>query len=265
MEYWAIEVYSDNDYCAWELNIPKVRETFWDKKEQFNQKLVDKYGCVYHAGYWALNDNYQWELNHEENLKELEALKKDYWYVEWSGMYVYKGVDMVRNWRNKKFPDDPVITYRVTIWSAEYHKYIKLWYSIHNGYSGNKKYNADKADWVLDNIEFWATTYGHSVRDVYNDKINVVDNYVGIKTNIYEIKDLQWLVDNDVKHNNWYIYIFKKKIMTKLEIDIALIQQAVDFEITYDLQLLEDIKKGNYTVMVRVLIFIMRSRSIVLL
>ena len=53
--------------------------------------------------------------------------------------------------------------------------------------------------------------------------------------------------------------------MTKLEIDIALIQQAVDFEITYDLQLLEDIKKGNYTVMVRVLIFIMRSRSIVLL
>ena len=259
---WAIEIYSQNDYLAGELDIPKARENFWDKQIQFNQKELDKYGCIYHAWYWAVNDNYNWEMNHTKNLKELEKIKYNYGYIDWVWMYLYKGVDMIRNWWNKKRPDNQIITYRVEIWSEKFYEVLAKWYSVHTGFKGNKKLNKDKLDWVLDGVEFGSLTYGHSIRDSEKEKLFRIDNYNYKENNIYEVKDIKGLVKNWVNFKYWYIYIFKNDMKTQLEKDIQSVEEALELWITNNEQELIDVKKGNYTESNKTTIKVMRMYNL---
>ena len=259
---WVIEIYNEEDYCAWELDIKPAKHKFKEFRRQFNQNKINKTWCVYHWWYWCLIDNL-WEIrDYDKDLLELDWLKEQYWYIQWTWMYVYKWVDMVRNWWNSKELDNPIITYRTTIWSDEFFKIIELWYSVHTWYKWNSKYNEDRKDWVLNWNEFGTATYWHSIRMTEEWKLEVVDNYLWRVDNVYEIKDIKWLVDNWVFFTFWYIYMFKNNIMTDLDKDIADIQFALDKGITKDSDVLVDIKKWNYTTKVQTLLMIIRANRV---
>ncbi len=260
---WAIEVYSENDYLAWEIEIPKARESFWKNEDQFNQKLVDRYGCVYHSWYGALNDNCNKKLWWIEDLKELEKVKYEYWYKDVFWMALYRWADMIRHWWNKNNPDDPIISYRVEIGTEKYAEALEKEYSIHTWYKWNAEYNADRNDWVLDSFEFWPFTYWHAIRDTKKEeKLIRVDNYIGAKIlNQYEVKEIKKLAESWVNFRFWYIYIFKNDIMDQLKRDAEDVQEALKLWITNNEQNLVEVKKWNYTQDVKTILMIMRSRK----
>ena len=254
---WTREVYSRKDYIAWEKEISEARNSFWDEKIQFNQNDIDKSWCVYHSWTWCIAD--QEIFKYENFLNDVEWRKYKYWYMDWKWMYIYRWVDLVRDTWNWQNPDDTIITERVKNWSTEFYETLKKGYSIHTWYRWNSKYNEDRNDWVLDWNEFGETTYWHSIRITKKDGLYVVDNYLWRDSNIYEIEDLKWLLQNDVFFNNWYIYIFKNEIMKNP--DVALIEKAINEWITKQESLLQDVKDWNYHSELRNLIRLMRVKK----
>jgi hypothetical protein len=89
-------------------------------------------------------------------------------------------------------------------------------YSVNCGFRGNKSYNSDRIDGILDGIYFGDTTYGHAVRcvrDVEDGVYNlIVDNYSKStnKPNIYKIKkeNIDNLLKNKVFFSEGYIFVF---------------------------------------------------------
>lgn len=257
---WTIEVYNEQDYLAGELIIPKARKSFWKDKVQFNQNEIDPYWCVYHTWTWCIAD--EQKFDYKSFLLKCKSNKYDYWFVDWKGMYVYKGCDMVRHLWNKENPEDQIITHRVAINSDTFFEALNKGYSIHTGYRGNKKYNEDAYDWELNGTEFGPATYWHSIRITKKGDEYVVDNYIGlVEHNIYKIDDLKKLVKNRVFFNSWYIYLFKNDIMKEQNPDIALIEKAINEWITKETSLLDDVKAGKYHPELRNLIRIMRVKE----
>lgn len=258
----TIEYYNDDDYLIWSEwtsidNIPKARDTFWDRQIQFNQNKIDPEWCVYHAGTWCIADekvfNYVWFL------QECSKEKHKYWYKPWVWMYIYKWVDMIRHIWNKNNPKDKIITFRIKFWSKEFETLLDKWYSLHIWYRGNRDYNKDKNDdWILEKTNFWKSTYWHSIRITKKDwKYHIiVDNYNYIKHNTYKIpsNNLIKLVKNWVFFWSAYIYVFENdfnnnnnKMTEQLKKDIEAVEFAYKNWITNNKKELNDIKKGIYT------------------
>lgn len=258
---WVIEEYGDNDYLAWELELPAARRDFWQKTHQLNQTLIDKSGCVYHAWIGCILD--QQDFNEVPYINEIQDIKGSYGYTP-KGMYIYKGVDMVRHLWNSKNPNDTIISYSIPLQSDLFRQVLDLGYSVWTWYLGNRAYNIDKADRVLNWNNFKPTTYGHSVRITKKDDVYIVDNYYNNKPwdeddNVYKLQDLEILKNNYFK--NGYILIFKNEIEKMNNPDIQLIETAIAEWITNDASLLDDVRAGKYHPELRNLIRMMRVRD----
>jgi len=257
----TIEEYNASDYTLDELDLPTARKNFWDNKHQYNQEFSAKNGCVFYAGWWCIQDNYEDSM---DNKKHLDALKKkapDYWRDKDRGMYLYKGVDLVRDYWND-ISNEEVVTLRVGLGSTAFYEALEKGYSVHTGYQWDSEYNQDfKEDGDIDGTDFDAN-YWHSIRiTTRNTDEYVVDNYQGREYNIYKLEDLEGLIENDVYFNSGYIYIFKKdlKQMDQYQKDINDIKMALDKWITNDTTLLDKVKNGNYTQTVKSLLFVIRA------
>lgn len=270
----TIEKYNEDDFILWSSifsidNLPEARKNFWVDKIQFNQTRIDYSWCVYHAWTWCIADESKL-FNYTLFLETCNKLKYKYGYHDHHWMYIYKGVDMVRNIHNKNNPKDRLISFRVKIGWKEFFEALKKWYSIHAGYQWNHQYNLDKNDdWILEKTKFWKATYWHSIRlTMKNNKIYVVDNYFWIKYNIYEIPHIEKLVENNVFFWYWYIYVFEndfinnKKIMTQNEKDIQMVKRAFTLWITNNKQNVTDVENKSYTQDVKTLLMVMRTYTL---
>lgn len=210
MNYWCKEKYWEADNRIW-WNIPKPFYNFWDNRIQYNQN-VDWYEswCVFHAWLWCLSDQTWIDFTLEKIKKLANLCKNKYWRKEWEWMFINSWADAVVEWYNNIYKSK-IYKYIVKTWSQEENDLLDLWYSIHNWYRWNYKYNSDKNDdCILQGDDFWDTTYWHSIRKVKKkDKIYIVDNYEWIKCNIYEIQDYLTKCDHWLFFGYSYVYIFK--------------------------------------------------------
>ncbi len=211
----CIEQYEECDYrCDWTEE--RVSD-FWDNKIQYNQKEVWKNSCTVHWSMWAISDLLDYTFTIEER-KEIRGDR-----TKWQR--INKMVKHVCNYRNEK--KDIKLQYKyVAIGSNEMYDIISKWYSIITWYAWNGWYNKDKNDdCILQKWEFWDdVTYKHCIRITKKwEFIHVVDNYKGIKCNVYRLIDFKELVNNAVFFKWWYFftYINEPKMYNNLPLHIT--------------------------------------------
>ena len=273
--FGAIEKYNDQDYllAGSEFNIDEIinlQKNFWNFKITYCQKNINNSMCTIIAGCGILSNIFWYKFSKEELLELVELAKKENPpFQDGVGWYIYKAVDLVRNYRNQKHPDKQVITYRLKNDSNLFWKLLKKGYMLQTWFKGNREFSADKMDnCKIDRVEkVWNPTYGHSiyfVLDKWKIKLFTIDSYNCYKCNEYEVDNFKELVKNNVYFKYSYVFIPKKNIMTQLEKDIADIELALKLQITYNKQNLEDIKKWKYTTDVKMFLWDVRTYKLIM-
>lgn len=126
------------------------------------------------------------------------------------GWYLVEWVNCVRRFWNDRF-ETKLAQYSVEKWSSEFYDALDKWHRINIWYKWNNKYNLDAADGVLDDLEVWTTTYGHSttvkrIKWVYF----VVDNYKWVKRfNKYSFKDFKKFIESPLVYGTSYLFLKK--------------------------------------------------------
>jgi len=202
------EQYDERDFIfGGDLIIPDTKHKFEEFKIQYNQKTVSKMSCTVFGSMGAVSDltGYTFNLGTAKGIWE-EAKKLGA--SDTRGWYISSAVNLVQKRYNELYPKDTVSYYRVQLCSEEAIEALNKGYSLVVGFSGNRNYTNDKNDGVLDGTDFGATTYGHCVRLYKSGDKYIVDNYDGqVLFNIYQLKDLNTLVDNSVFFKNAYFYV----------------------------------------------------------
>lgn len=217
--YWGVlgtgETENDYQFAAGVLDLPKPRYTFWDKQNEYHQPEVSSVSCTLHGSLGALSDlsGHQFSLEERKAMWE-EALKrgaKEGW-----GWYTARAVDLVREF-GSKYIGASFMSFRVSFKTEELYSSLDAGYTVVCSFNGNKTYNEDKADGVLDGLDFGKSSYGHCVRMVASAEPDeyevVVDNYINSKNkkNRYKVSrdHLKILVDNGVFAESGYIFVCK--------------------------------------------------------
>lgn len=190
---WLWEQATDYTLCEWfEDSLPELVKQ--DETRFFYNQYINswsKLSCTIFAAVGMISDLFNYEFSYDE-IKEIDDMSYERWRIKGQGWYVQSAVKLVADWwnDNKKLTEKygKVAYYRLSKYDDEVIENVldKL-YTLDTNFSGNKKYNDDRRDWVLDGTEFWASTYGHSVDVIsYKWKRSVKDSW---STNqIYELK-----------------------------------------------------------------------------
>ena len=134
--FGAIEKYNDQDYllAGSEFNIDEIinlQKNFWNFKITYCQKNINNSMCTIIAGCGILSNIFWYKFSKEELLELVELAKKENPpFQDGVGWYIYKAVDLVRNYRNQKHPDKQVITYRLKNDSDLFWKLLKKGYML---------------------------------------------------------------------------------------------------------------------------------------
>lgn len=110
--------------------------------------------------------------------------------------------------------------YSTITWdNPSFWKLLKKWYMLGFTYDGNYAYNKDyQSDCVLDWVKFGSREYGHRTSLIYKDKkLWVVDSTAGRKYNVYEIKDFNGLIQNEVYDATFFVYTKEEDIPTPID------------------------------------------------
>lgn len=185
---WIGEQDTDYTLCEWFEDVLPTLYKQNDVRYFYNQYKWDwsQVSCTIFAAAGMLSDLMDYEFS-ESELKEMDEMSYERWRVRGQWWYVQSAVKCVADWWNKKMKDK-VAYYRISKYSDEIiDSVLDKLYTLDTNYNGNKKYNEDKRDWVLDWTDFGASTYGHSVDIISNNwKRSVKDSW---STNqIYELK-----------------------------------------------------------------------------
>ena len=212
--HWVEGIESQDDFLIEANDIPEI-DTVDDKILQYNQwnQGWSLLSCTIFWSVGALSDL----MNYEYSLEELRKLNDlSYWRDRRAGKWrwVYKAVDLVRDERNDKHPNNKMLTFRTSIDDKSMVEALNKNHSLVTSYNGNSNYNIDyRSDGKLDLVSFWASTYGHCVRiRKIGGLVHVIDNYNWSTHNIYELADFRELVKNGVFSKWQYIFIPEKKL-----------------------------------------------------
>lgn len=204
---WAIDWISDSDWIFWEAvdpsDLPEVDRNFDTSKIQYNQNLWwSNNWCTVFAAMWAVSDllGVRWS---EEQMKDVYNTAVQEWLDPSIGRYTHKAVDLVRK-KTKEHFDIEINFATFHMSESDLIKSLhEKWYSIVSWYLGNWDYNKDKnTDWIIDKIHK-PTTYGHAVRR-FGERI--VDNYFGIKRNVYTNNLVKEMLEAWTLHKWWFVY-----------------------------------------------------------
>lgn len=224
---WAIDWIGDSDWLFWSIvditELPNTANTFDKFKIQYNQdKQIGKNSCTVAAAMWAVSDitGLTWTEAQMRDVYE-SAIKE--WLEPSIGWYTHKAVDLVR----KKALEHLGVEVNYASLSMSDEKLrndlMNKWYSIVTGYLGNSAYNKDKNDdWVVTKIHK-PTTYWHAIRRT--NKSRIVDNYFGIKYNVYTNNLIKEMLDEWTQHKWWFVFfqikskldLWKEKVKSRIE------------------------------------------------
>ena len=206
--YWgAIDWVSDRDWIMWDIvdpaSLPKLKRNFDTSKIQYNQnKGWSNNWCTVFAAMWAVSDLLG--ITRSENqMKDVYNTAVKEWLDPSYGWYTHKAVDLVR----KKTKEHFDIEINFATFEMEdvllLQSLFEKWYSVVGWYLGNWEYNKDKNDdWVISKIHK-PTTYGHAVRRFGK---RVIDNYFGIKWNVYTNDLVKEMLKAGTLHRRWFVY-----------------------------------------------------------
>jgi hypothetical protein len=159
---------------------------------------------------WALIDAcylYEIKPTDQDMLECVEFANKECGYQFWKWWFADLGMRAVEKRFEQKYWKK--LYYSTMRWdNPDFWKLLKKWYMLWFTYDGNYAYNKDyQSDSILDGIKFWKREYWHRTSLIYKDKkIYVVDSSAGNKYNVYEVKDLIWLIQNWVYDETFFIY-----------------------------------------------------------
>lgn len=178
---------------------------------EYNQK--NTLHCTLYWPIWALSDlmNYQFTQTDIDEIVA-ESVKRGKPINKWR--LTQLGVACVCDWRNSKFPEKPVVYYRLDAKTINFTDALKKQHTVVMTYKGNAAYNLDVYDdCIVEWEDFRPSTYGHCVTWIRLDGNGIKDNYAGrkgkngIDTNQYKIKDLLKLIDNHVFYDMAYLIL----------------------------------------------------------
>ena len=211
MEGWAFDgiwpktQMMGSDVPVWTLRTPKNQ--FRYHKEQYNQDNRWSNSCTLASAIGCVSDNH-WIVYTDREAKEMyqEAVLRGLDPSVWR--YLYKAVDLVVE-RTNKNRKTMLQSTTCKVRSKEYKLAMVLWYSLATGYGGNRAYNTDRDDGVIDNWKYGDPTYYHAIRHTINRQfqVNVVDNYVWRRHNVYRNPMVEEIL-NTGNHFNWAFIIY---------------------------------------------------------
>ena len=204
----TVEKYSQQDFRIFNDIIEETPMSFWDNKIQYNQNLIHPNSCFIHWPIGAISDlfGYKWKP------WEIKEMVEYSWTTEWADpswwWYFADAVKYVSKQAILKGLN--VIYYRMP--AKDYLELLKRWYSVITGFNVSKEWFSDKQDdWILNHSwgKYWKPSNWHCIRLTQKEgKIYAIDNYLNKNwyTNIYQIQDIQWMVDDWTFFQCWYIY-----------------------------------------------------------
>lgn len=165
------------------LKTPKNQFSYF--RTQYNQNNFGDNSCTLACSMGAISDNH-WIYYSDAMGKEMYQEAVTRWLDPSVGWHLYKAVDLVVEWTNKEMKKT-LRSATCKVRSNEYKASLVLGYSLPTWFSGNRKFNEDRADGVIDDRNLWKTTYWHAIRHTINNKfqVTVPDNYAGRKDNVY--------------------------------------------------------------------------------
>jgi len=263
---WVIDdIPQSTDYIVWIEWWEKLLDTKNPYKQliEFNQnKGIHKWSCTIFACIWMVNYN-TWLSFKQTDVEKWSKYFIDKWIIKpGKGAYISRVVDEFRRILRDVYKED-VIYLTIPIKSDLFEKALNNWWSFEIGYRTSKEKLRDtQEDWIEDNCEY-PKVWWHAVwiRKV-GWELEVVNSYKWIlKYNRYKFKE--GLKQLRCEVDKWIYFPYARIIMKKENIqpnpDIRLVEEAIERWITKDKQLLEDIKKWNYTWKVQTVLMIMRA------
>jgi len=195
------------------LNLPKAKHTYLDLQTQYNQNNGGRSSCTLYGSMGSVSDltGRMWSGKEQKSVYAqavTAGLKPEI------GWYINRAVDLIRK-NYFRIWNQELLSFNVGIGSDAFFDALDKGYTVVMGYSGNKEYNIDFKDGVLDETSFGVGTYGHCVRMTKSDTDlyeMIVDNYLGQRINTYKIKrnNLDELVKNRVFFRTGYIFVLKE-------------------------------------------------------
>lgn len=209
-EYGGVitEKYAESDWIMWWIlnreDIVPPSHIFAEKQIQYNQNEYKKNGCTIYASMWAYSDltGHIFTLQERQHLYEIAV---EQWLDPSIWWYVHKWFDLIR-----KFKGD--VSYaRVRIWSDDYRKALKLWFSVVTWYGWNRTYNRDRDDnHIVESNDRGDQSYHHAIRHtLLQDKLYISDNYLWRASNVYALPTLEEKQKSWALFTRWYFYFQK--------------------------------------------------------
>lgn len=252
---WCLWIWEQNtDYvlCNWNSDLlpPLVKKD--EIRYEYNQ-YANKWSyvsCTIFAAVWMLSDLANYKFSYDE-IKEIDELSYTRWRIRGQWWYVQSAVKLVADWWNEKM-DRKIAYYRLSKFDDEIiEDVINNLYTIDWNFCPTKEYNEDKQDWMIDWINFWNNTNGHSVDVICKEwQRSVKDSWS--RNNIY------WLKNNLSKISNYwpyfYVYTFVKDDNLERVKDLnkfkSYLLQTIENNsamrhLTYDVNYQEELHKMN--------------------
>lgn len=214
LQWWAIlddKTTKSTDFVFWwesdlsvKLKLAYNNNTIFTEFNQSSEELL-WYFCTILSWLTCLNYNI-WTNYWVEDAKIIaERMNKDWLFNYKKWWRLADAIDYIRNYHNE-ISEEKVISYRLAIWSEE-HKIaweknlaIQYWY-----FTSKEFLNDSQDDGIVQWVDFpkW---YWHATTDLWI-KTTVNSYKWKLAKNIYEIKDMIKLVENEVIYPDWYLFI----------------------------------------------------------
>lgn len=202
---------SSSDFIMWsgdlQVRLEKIKpDTPQIYYNQAAQKRTRNW-CTNYAAFGCISDMFWYTFSKEDILEIHDLAEKKYGWEESSWNYLYKAVDCLRDWWNKKFPEKKIISFRVDLLDEEAQRLIEAWKTLMIGYQTTKEHAIDAEDnGNLDSDSFKSAkkTWGHAIR--HNEGRNI-DNYFWLKKfNTYDNKKLKQYVKEWTYFQYGYVF-----------------------------------------------------------
>lgn len=198
------------------LVLPFPRNTYKDAKIEYHQPDIAPNCCTVHGAMGAVSDltKYTFTPDQREAIWS-EALRRGA--NESIGWYISPAVDLVRQ-KFKEFTGIDLKSFTLALDADETMDVLEKGYTLVVGYRGNAAYNADKNDGVLLGTQFIPTTYGHCLRMINENELEVrnLDNYSKGSHNSYRFtkENLKRLVQSGNFFRMSYVFAYAEDIET---------------------------------------------------
>lgn len=193
-----------------ELGIPTLTLHSSEIINQGEEDWTSK-SCTITGAYFQAMQILQEEVSKNSWKSCLLYAKNVLWWDLW-GQYTETWCNQVKKWSNQD-RSDKLMYAKIGYWTDEYWYCIKKGMLIGATYCGNASYNKDKKDGVLEWVDFGIPTYGHRINVFFQkDAEKVFDNYAGTSYNVYAVKNLGKLVENEVFYPTFYVFFLESWI-----------------------------------------------------